>query len=239
MASIYACQEIGSIACECNTAAHHHVTAENALVEIVDEQGRDVAPGGRGRVVVTGLYNYAMPFIRYEVGDIAVAGTGPCACGRTLPIIRRIEGRTRNVFVFRDGTRFWPRNSTVRPMHAFVPFRAISWCRSTRKTSSFAIRSRRFRPPPRCCGAERLRPAVDPPLSQFHRQGSRKAAVKSKRQVRRVHLQCSRCALRSCNKSLTFGVCFRNWTSQPPESAACSPWPQADGMVRAVRSPSA
>lgn len=123
VASMYACQEIGSIACECNAVAHYHVTAENALVEIVDEQGRDVAPGSRGRVIVTGLYNYAMPFIRYEIGDIAVAGTGPCACGRTLPTIKRVEGRTRNMFVFRDGTRFWPRNSTVRPMYAFVPFR--------------------------------------------------------------------------------------------------------------------
>jgi phenylacetate-CoA ligase len=123
VAGIYACQEIGSIACECNAVALYHVSVENALVEIVDEHGRDVAPGSRGRVILTGLYNYAMPFIRYEIGDIAVAGTGPCACGRTLPTIKRIEGRTRNMFLFRDGTRFWPRNSTILPMHAFVPFR--------------------------------------------------------------------------------------------------------------------
>jgi phenylacetate-CoA ligase len=61
IASVYACQEIGTIACTCNAEAHYHVTAENALVEIVDESGNDVAPGGRGRVVLTGLYNYAMP----------------------------------------------------------------------------------------------------------------------------------------------------------------------------------
>jgi hypothetical protein len=73
-----------------------HVAAENALVEIVDEQGRDVAPGGRGRVIVTGLNNYAMPFIRYQLGDIALAGTAPCGCGRALPVITRVEGRTRN-----------------------------------------------------------------------------------------------------------------------------------------------
>jgi phenylacetate-CoA ligase len=78
-----------------------------------------------------------MPFIRYEVGDIAVAGTGSCACGRTLPIIKRIEGRTRNVFVFRDGTRFWPRNSTVRPMHAFVPFRRYQWVQLDQENIEF------------------------------------------------------------------------------------------------------
>jgi phenylacetate-CoA ligase len=71
---------------------------------------------------VTGFYNYAMPFIRYELGDIALAGAAPCGCGRALPVITRVEGRTRNAFVFRDGTRVWPRGGMVRPMHAFVPF---------------------------------------------------------------------------------------------------------------------
>lgn len=122
-AGIYSCQEIGTIACECESAPHYHVAVENTLVEIVDERGRDVAPGERGRVVVTGLYNYAMPFIRYELGDIALAGAAPCSCGRALPVITQIEGRTRNAFVFRDGTRLWPRASIVRPMQAFVPFR--------------------------------------------------------------------------------------------------------------------
>ncbi len=121
--AMYSCQEIGVIATECADERHYHVAAENALVEIVDERGRDVAPGERGRVIVTGLYNYVMPFIRYELGDIAVAGARDCTCGRTLPVIARIEGRTRNMFVFRDGTRVWPRWGMVVPMHAFVPFR--------------------------------------------------------------------------------------------------------------------
>jgi phenylacetate-CoA ligase len=123
LAAIYSCQEIGTIATECSIERHYHVAAENALVEILDEKGRDVAPGERGRVIVTGIYNYVMPFIRYELGDIAVAGTRACTCGRTLPVITRIEGRTRNMFVFRDGSRVWPRSGIMRPMHAFVPFR--------------------------------------------------------------------------------------------------------------------
>jgi phenylacetate-CoA ligase len=89
----------------------------------VDERGRDIAAGERGRVVVTGLYNYAMPFIRYELGDVAVAGSGPCRCGRSLPVITRIDGRTRNAFMFRDGTRMWPRTSMIRAIHPYVPFR--------------------------------------------------------------------------------------------------------------------
>jgi len=123
LAGIYSCQEIGTIATECALEPHYHVAAENALVEILDDNGRDVAPGERGRVVVTGLYNYVMPFIRYEIGDIALAGRCPCSCGRTLPVIAGIEGRARSMFVFRDGRRVWPRNALIRPMHAFVPFR--------------------------------------------------------------------------------------------------------------------
>jgi phenylacetate-CoA ligase len=121
-AAIYSCEEIGHIASECEAAPHYHVAVENALVEIVDEHGRDVRPGEHGRIIVTGLYNYAMPFIRYELGDFAVAGTGPCACGRTLPVIARIDGRARNAFVFRDGSRMWPRTLTIQGMHRFVPF---------------------------------------------------------------------------------------------------------------------
>ena len=123
LAGMYACQEVGAIACECEVVPHYHVAAENVLVEIVDDEGRDVRHGDRGRVVVTGLYNFAMPFIRYAIGDVAVAGGRQCPCGRSLPIIETVLGRTRNAFVFRDGSQVWPRGSTVRPMHAFVPFR--------------------------------------------------------------------------------------------------------------------
>jgi phenylacetate-CoA ligase len=121
-AAIYSCEEIGHIASECEAAPHYHVAAENALVEIVDDDGRDVRPGERGRVIVTGLYNYAMPFIRYELGDFALAGVASCACGRSLPVIARIEGRARNAFLFRDGTRVWPRTFMVDAMRPFVAF---------------------------------------------------------------------------------------------------------------------
>lgn len=134
--SIYACREIGHIASECE-AGRYHVGVENALVEIVDSDGRDVPFGSRGRVVVTGLYNYVMPFIRYDIGDIAVAGSEACPCGRTLPIIEQIEGRRRNMFVFRDGTRFWPRSAMIRPMHAFVPFRRYQLVQLDHETIEF------------------------------------------------------------------------------------------------------
>lgn len=104
----YGASEIGHIAATCPECNAHHIAAELVLIEIVDESGRPVAPGSPGRVVGTSFYSLAMPFIRYDIGDYATLAEAPCACGRTLPVIARILGRTRNVFRFIDGSRVWP-----------------------------------------------------------------------------------------------------------------------------------
>jgi phenylacetate-CoA ligase len=119
----YSCQEVGTLALQCPEEHRYHIAVENALVEIVDDRGLPVPPGERGRVVVTGLYNYATPFIRYELGDVALATADRCRCGRSLPLIGRVEGRVRHAFTFRDGSRFWPRTQLGRQMQAYVPFR--------------------------------------------------------------------------------------------------------------------
>jgi phenylacetate-CoA ligase len=119
----YSTREIGVIAIQCPETPHYHVAAENVVMELLDDEGNDVPVGERGRVVITGLQNYAMPFIRYAIGDVAIASNKICPCGRSLPVIERIEGRVRNAFTFRDGTRVWPRGWLAREMQAFVPFR--------------------------------------------------------------------------------------------------------------------
>jgi phenylacetate-CoA ligase len=70
-----------------------HVNTESVLVEIVTHTGHAATPGERGRVIITDLNNYVMPFLRYEIGDTAVAGDR-CACGRGFPTIESLEGRT-------------------------------------------------------------------------------------------------------------------------------------------------
>jgi len=87
------------------------VRSEPALVEVLDESGRPCAPGEVGRVVVTSLHNFAMPLLRYAVGDLAEAGK-PCPCGRGLPVIQRILGRGRDMLVFPDGRRAWAQLGT-------------------------------------------------------------------------------------------------------------------------------
>ena len=72
---------------------------------------------------MTGLYNYAMPFIRYAIGDVAAWATASCQCGRGLPLIAQVEGRTRNAFVFGDGRRVWPRLREARNIQDLVSSR--------------------------------------------------------------------------------------------------------------------
>jgi phenylacetate-CoA ligase len=103
----YSSQETGYMALQCPVSEQYHVQSEGVLVEILDESGQACAPGETGRVIVTDLHNHAMPLVRYEIGDYAEAGE-PCPCGRGLPVLRRISGRTRNMLVLANGARYWP-----------------------------------------------------------------------------------------------------------------------------------
>ncbi len=104
----YSSEELGYIALQCpDVPENYHLCSETLLVELVDDAGQPVPQGEVGRVLVSDLHNLAAPMIRYAVGDHAVAG-GPCPCGRGLPTLTRIMGRTRNMIVKPDGSRHWP-----------------------------------------------------------------------------------------------------------------------------------
>lgn len=118
VADIYSAQEVGYIALQCPKHAHYHIQSEVTLVEILDAQGQPCAPGELGRVVVTPLQNLAMPLIRYEVGDYAVAGER-CDCGIRLPVLNRIVGRVRNLVVYPDGRSSWPSYNPMQLMELF------------------------------------------------------------------------------------------------------------------------
>ena len=103
----YSANEAGYIALQCPGRDHYHVQSEGVLLEILKDDGTPCAPGEIGRVVTTGLHNFAMPLIRYEVGDLAEAGA-PCPCGRGLPVIKRVLGRVRNMLRLPGGGQVWP-----------------------------------------------------------------------------------------------------------------------------------
>lgn len=103
---MYSCQEAGYLALQCPVGEHYHVQAESVILEILHTDGRLCQAGEVGQVVITSLHNFAMPLIRYAIGDFAERGEA-CACGRGLPVIRRIVGRARNILTYPSGeTRF-------------------------------------------------------------------------------------------------------------------------------------
>jgi phenylacetate-CoA ligase len=103
----YSAQEVGVIALQCPQSGLYHVHAESLVVEVLNPDGQACAPGETGRVVVTDLHNFATPLVRYELRDYAEVGP-TCPCGRTLPTLKRVLGRQRNMVVLPNGQRYWP-----------------------------------------------------------------------------------------------------------------------------------
>src|SRR5690606_28035474 len=101
----YGCEEVGLIASECEMHRGMHLNAEHVFVEFLREDGSHAESGEEGRIVVTDLVNRGMPLIRYAVGDMGVPSSRNCECGRGLPMMERITGRTADFLKRRDGSR--------------------------------------------------------------------------------------------------------------------------------------
>lgn len=102
VANGYGGRDAGFIAHEC-PAGNMHITAEDIIVETVDSAGLPVAKEQAGEIVVTHLATCAYPFIRYKTGDIGVLSDRQCECGRGLPLLQEIQGRTTDFVVSQDG----------------------------------------------------------------------------------------------------------------------------------------
>ncbi len=103
VANGYGGRDAGFIAHQC-PAGGMHITAEDIILEIVDAHDRVLPPGETGEVVVTHMATSDFPFIRYRTGDLAALDEKLCSCGRSLPLLQRIEGRNTDFVVARDGT---------------------------------------------------------------------------------------------------------------------------------------
>ena len=103
VANGYGSRDAGFIAHEC-PAGSMHLTADDIVVEIVNEAGQVQPPGVAGEIVVTHLSTHDFPFIRYRTGDIGVLSASPCSCGRGLPVLQDIQGRSTDFVVAADGT---------------------------------------------------------------------------------------------------------------------------------------
>ena len=111
VADYYNCEEVGNLAWECpaNPGLMHPNTA-SVWIEVVDQQGNPAPIGSEGSLIVTNLYNYSMPFIRYELGDRGtMMEPGLCSCGYNGLIMRLTEGRNENFIVLPDAREITPR----------------------------------------------------------------------------------------------------------------------------------
>lgn len=99
----YGSREINNIAGECKEGLMHILSFHNYF-EVLDNHNQPVKEGEEGKVIVTNLHNYSMPFIRYDIGDMAVLGPSECRCGNPLPTLRKITGRITEHLIREDGT---------------------------------------------------------------------------------------------------------------------------------------
>ncbi|MDA0238722.1 MAG: AMP-binding protein [Proteobacteria bacterium] len=109
----YSATEAGMLALQCPDHEHYHVQSERCILEVLREDGSACPPGETGRVVITDLHNFAVPLIRYEIGDYAEVGD-LCSCGRGLPVLTRVAGRVRNMLTLPNGDKKWPRFGSAR-----------------------------------------------------------------------------------------------------------------------------
>jgi phenylacetate-CoA ligase len=122
--SSYSSEEVGPIAFECGAApGHYHVATSNVIVEVSDD--RHLIEGKQlGRVLVTHLHSYATPFIRYDLGDLALINES-CPCGHDGPTIHSLFGRLTNALKHRDGSlsAFYIRGGELSACVEFNEFR--------------------------------------------------------------------------------------------------------------------
>ena len=102
---VYGCTEVKEIAWQCLEQDGYHINSDWLLVEVPTH---DPKRSSEGPILVTALYNQAMPLIRYEVGDTGTLLHEPCNCGRGLPLMRPTGGRTVDYFEIPDGSTVSP-----------------------------------------------------------------------------------------------------------------------------------
>jgi phenylacetate-CoA ligase len=104
---VYGSHEFNLVAWECRETGAYHTCDDLLIVEVLAD-GRPVASGERGELVATSLHSFAMPFIRFGLGDIVTKGAERCVCGQPFSTIGAIQGRMHDHFLLPDGRLIYP-----------------------------------------------------------------------------------------------------------------------------------
>ncbi len=103
VANGYGARDAGFLAHECPHGGMH-IMSEDVVLETLDSNGQPAAPDVAGEIVVTHLATGDFPFVRYRTGDVGRLGDERCPCGRGLPLLSEIQGRTTDFVTACDGT---------------------------------------------------------------------------------------------------------------------------------------
>ena len=101
----YGLNDGGVSAFECEVHKGLHVDMLRSILEVVGEEGNQLGAGGEGHILATSLHNYAMPFIRYDTGDLGVLSGEKCECGRRTPLLEKVVGRVSDFIHTPNGTK--------------------------------------------------------------------------------------------------------------------------------------
>jgi phenylacetate-CoA ligase len=101
----YQAAETGRLGFQCELRRGFHLNIDLCAIRLIDEDGRTVEPGETGEVVISNLHNRAMVLLNYRLGDWGVMASKPCSCGRSLPVLERLEGRISEVIHLTRGRR--------------------------------------------------------------------------------------------------------------------------------------
>ncbi len=103
VANEYGARDEGILAYSC-PEGHLHISVENCVIEVLDPITLEPLPDGEsGLLAITDLCNWIQPRLRYIVGDVGVLSSSPCSCGRTLPVLEKIDGREDALLIGRGG----------------------------------------------------------------------------------------------------------------------------------------
>ena len=116
----YGSREAGNMACECDHHRGLHVSAPTHLIELLRPDGTLAGPGESGEIVVTCFETFAMPLIRYRIGDRAAWAERACTCGRAWPLLQEVHGRVLDAFLT-------PGNGTINGCYFTMGFFGRDW----------------------------------------------------------------------------------------------------------------
>ena len=100
----YGLNDGGISAYECEAHNGLHIDTERAILEVTDNNGKQII-NKEGKILATSLYNYTLPFIRYDTGDLGVISNLECTCGRKMPLLKKIVGRVSDFIITPSGLR--------------------------------------------------------------------------------------------------------------------------------------